>query len=313
MSNAVYPSAVRGLTFTVVKTPEFNTLITKSPNLYSTRIGQTVNPIWTFSLTYDYLKNFPGFDYALTLSYTDLQTLMGFFLSMYGAQDDFLFTDPDDNLVGPATVTAVWAARHPYTLGTIIIDGVGGHAQKVTAAPYTNTPPGFALSGVSAPSWNHAGGNTTDGDLTWLDLGVAPAAGWPNPYAQLQLIGPVGGVYYSPIQRNMGGLFYEDITDLNGSIAVYANGVLKATPGDYVIVGPGLSIPGYSWMGKVIQWVGTPTGPITANFNFYFRVYFKSDKQDFEKFMQYLWTIGGSGAKGGQGNIEFESSRIGTV
>lgn len=311
MSNAVYPSAVRGLTFTQIKGYQFNTLKQISPNFYSTRIAQTANPIWYWTLVYDYLKNYPAADYAPSLSYTDLQYLMGFCLSNYGEQTDFLYSDPDDNLVGPAVITATWLARYPYVLGTIIIDS-GGHAQKVTAAPYTNLSPGFGLSGSSAPTWNHAGGNTTDGDLTWLDLGVAPAAGWPNPQAQLQLI-TVGGTSYSPLQRNMGGQFYEDITDLNGALTVYDNGVLKTTPANYSVIGPGVSVSGYSWMGKVIQWVGTPTGPVTVNFGFYFRVKFKSDKQDFEKFMQYLWTIGGSGAKGGSGSIEIESCRTGTV
>lgn len=84
--------------------------------------------------------------------------------------------------------------------------------------------------------------------------------------AQLQLITDGVGNWYSPIQRNFGGTFYEDITDLNGSIAVWANGVLQTLGpnpgGNYTIVGPGLAIPGNSFMGLVIQW-NLPTGLIT--------------------------------------------------
>lgn len=321
MSNLVFPAAVRGLTFNVMKTPEFNTLVQESPNRFQMRVGQSPNPFWYFTLIYDYLKNYPGSDYAPTLQYTDLQTMMGFFLGRQGQVDDFLFTDPDDNFVGPAVFDFAhypWIANYPFVLGTIIIDGASptGHAQQLITAPV------MARSGSAAPAWNHVGGNTTDGGLTWHDLGVAPTAGWPNTLrAQLSLVSDGAGNWYSPIQRNMAGYFLEDITDLNPyvavpgtqTISVYDNGVLKVQGGgfDYSVIGPGVSIPGNAWQGLVIQWHIVPTGPITAAFNFYFRVHFKTDQQDFEKFMQYLWTIGGSQGKGGKGTIELETSRIG--
>lgn len=325
MSNQVFPAVVRGLTFNVMKTMEFNTLVQESPNRYTTRINQSPNPFWTFTLIYDYLKNYPNFDFSPTLTYTDLQVMMGFFLARGGKYDDFLFTDPDDNFVGPAVFDAAsyfWLGNFPYVLGSIIIDS-GGHAQQVSIAPV------LARSGSTVPVWNHTGGVTVDGGLTWQDLGTAPVAGWPNTRAQLQLVNDGVGNWYSPIQRNMGGQFQEDITDLNPyvlagqsspylpqTIVVYDNGVLKTQDAgflahDYEVVGPGLAIPGYSWEGLVIKWHGVPTGPITAAFNFYFRVHFKTDQQDFEKFMQYLWTVGGSRGQGGKGNLELETSRIG--
>lgn len=76
--------------------------------------------------------------------------------------------------------------------------------------------------------------------------------------AHLQLVTDGAGNWYSPIQRNFGGTFYEDVADLNGSIAVYANGTLQtlgANPtGSYQIVGPGVSFPGYSFMGLAVKW-----------------------------------------------------------
>lgn len=76
--------------------------------------------------------------------------------------------------------------------------------------------------------------------------------------AQLQLVTDGAGNWYSPIQRNFGGTYYEDITDLNGAIAVYANGISTSA---YTIVGPGLAIPGNSYMGLVIKW-NLPSGLI---------------------------------------------------
>jgi len=84
------------------------------------------------------------------------------------------------------------------------------------------------------------------------------------------------------------------------------------TPGyDYTIVGPGFAIPGYSWMGLVIQWINYPPTPhlITAACNFYYRVRFLSDDADFEQFMHELWTIGGSAGKNGKGTLDLISSR----
>jgi hypothetical protein len=142
------------------------------------------------------------------------------------------------------------------------------------------------------------------------DYSVGPAllaGGQPNPAAGLQLVQDSStGIYYSPIQRNFGGQFYEDITDLQASgISVYANGAVKTGGTDYSVGGPGLAIPGYTFEGLYIQWAALPATPITAQFQFYFRVRFESDQQDLEQFMQFLWTIGGPDSSQGSGNIKF--------
>jgi hypothetical protein len=199
----------------------------------------------------------------------------------------------------------------------------------------------------------------------------------PNtPLAQLALVTDGAGHWFSPIQRTFGGLFYEDITDLNGSIAVYANGTLATVggaQGNYQVQGPGLAIPGASYMGLYLAWgnnFGTniwqpsisyslgysfidpsghvqkvttaggasglqepfwndlggtttdnlvtwtdqgynpaPAAPITAQFNFYFRVRFEMDSQDMEKFSNQFWTIGGSESQKGSGQIKLVQAR----
>jgi hypothetical protein len=294
MSNAVYPSTIRGLTFTVVKRPEFSTLIQSSSNRYELRLPQTKNPIWHWSLVYDYLKDY---DIQSSLTYTDLRTLAGFFLTHNGQADDFLFSDPDDNSVGPALLTTAWQAQHVYKVGDSILDSAY-HWQRVTTG---------GLSGSTVPAWNHAGGTTTDGSVVWTDQGLYSAAGFPNLLAQLSLDNDGAGNYYSPIQRDFGG-FMEDVTDLNGSITVYANGVLQVENADYTVEGPGLALPGKSYAGRYLAWTSAPTQPITAAFNFYFRVRFESDEQDFEKFLNQLWTVGGHGSRG-SGEIRLMTAR----
>jgi hypothetical protein len=244
MSNAIYPSLIHGFTYTFLKTPEFATIVQKSPNGYETRIAQMQNPLWHFTLVYDYLyDHFPSQNNTMPYTpYTDLATLMGFFLARQGQNDSFLFTDPTDSSVGPAMLS-----------------------------------------------------------------------GSPNLQTQLPLVADSSGVFYSPIQRNIGGLFKEDISDLNGLITVYANGVLQAITTNYTIGGPGLALPGASYAGLYLKWVGTPTGPITVQFNFYYRVRFETDSQDFENWMAGLWTIGGGASKSGSGVVKLMSSRPGAA
>lgn len=162
------------------------------------------------------------------------------------------------------------------------------------------------------------------------DRSVGPAlvGSSPNtPLAQLPLVDGQDGHYYSAVQRTLDGVAYEDITDLDGSIAVYADGVLAAVgsgAGEYQVLGPGLALPGVSYMGLYLKWgAGTPpTGPVTAQFNFYFRVRFDKDNQDFEKFLNegttgaYLagqgggyWTIGGSNTQNGASVLKLRTAR----
>lgn len=282
MSLPIFPSTLVGLTYPVVKRAEFNTIKQQAPNLSFTTVAQTRNPFWSWELIYEFAKqNNPGY----TTDTSDYNVLQGFYNSLSGGNGEFLYNDPTDNAVGPAVISSV-----------------------------------------------------------------------PNTQAELQILNDGVGNYYSPIQRNMGGQFYEDITDLQGTIAVYSNGIF-VSGGAYSIIGPGVSFPGYSFTGLVIQWpsppawtVGSkslgyqildpaghiqqvtgpgttgstipvfndsggtttdgtvtwtdqgaapgPTGPITAEFQFYFRVRFAEDKLGFEQWLYEYWTLGGSNAAG---------------
>ncbi len=60
-----------------------------------------------------------------------------------------------------------WVSLVRFRLGSGIVDS-GGHLQQVT----TNAG-NTGVTGGSVPTWNHAGGTTTDGAITWTDLGIA--------------------------------------------------------------------------------------------------------------------------------------------
>lgn len=305
MSNAVYPAAsasaqVRGLAYSVVKRPGFNTLPQKGPNFYETRISQARNPEWRWTLTYELLwDKLSKINSAALAAYTDLQILMGFFLNRSGHFDSFLFDDPDDDSVGPGVVTSGWTPTTYYPVNSSLL--VGGHWQKATVG---------GVSGASAPAFSTGGGTVSEGAgrPSWQDQG-AGFTQVPNLGAQLQVVqDSATGTYYSPVQRNLGG-FWEDVTDLQAGITVYDKGTVVSPT---LSTTPGLAITGASYMGQYLTW-GAGYVPnvsaVTATFKFYFRVTFESDEVDFEKFMNQLWTVGGSEGKGGKGEIVLVSSR----
>jgi hypothetical protein len=241
MSNNIYPT-IKGLTYTVVKTPQWANISQRLDNGNEISIPQRKNPIWHWQLKYDYVyDNFKGPNNTMPFApYTDMQTLLGFFLACRADADDFLFLDPAGNSFGPALL-----------------------------------PDGSAV----------------------------------NPRAALPIIRDDDGTFYTPLQINHGGLFYEDVTDLAplanqfGSLMnVYVGDARnpKSYGSDYQLVGPGITVAGVTYDGLLIRWSGgTNYSGLTAyaEFNYYQRVQFEGSTLSFEKWAHGLYTLGGSQAK----------------
>ena len=169
MSLPTFPS-LPGLTYTSVKAPKFDTLVQAGANEYEVRLPQYTNPVWRWTLLFDFLHDYFWGSFETV---SELRTLMGFFNANYAQASPFLYVDPDDNSVGPALVGGV-----------------------------------------------------------------------PNtPLAQLALVSDGVGNYYSPVQRTLDGVSYEDITDLNGGIAVYlASDASRYHTGDSFLIDGGYAI-----------------------------------------------------------------------
>jgi uncharacterized protein (TIGR02217 family) len=90
MSNEIFPT-LPGLTWSVTKEPEFNTKVQTSVNMTELRASFSATPVYTYSLTYDVLRDDTLND--------ELRELGGFFMARYGRFDSWLFTDPTDNAV----------------------------------------------------------------------------------------------------------------------------------------------------------------------------------------------------------------------
>ena len=92
MSNILFPK-IRGLAWSIVKTPTFSTEIQESLAGREVRLQNFQNPIWEFTLTYEYLQNDPKV--RDENEQTPLETLLGFFLARGGQYDDFLLNESD--------------------------------------------------------------------------------------------------------------------------------------------------------------------------------------------------------------------------
>lgn len=92
MSNVLFPK-IRGLGWSVTKTPTFSTEIQQSLAGREVRVQNFQNPIWEWSLIYEYLLNDPKF--RDDTEQTPLETLVGFYLSRGAQFDDFLLNESD--------------------------------------------------------------------------------------------------------------------------------------------------------------------------------------------------------------------------
>ena len=92
MSNLLFPK-IRGLGWTITKNPTFSTEIQSSLAGREVRVQNFQNPIWEFTLAYEYLLNDPRS--RDENEQTPLETLVGFFLARGGQFDDFLLDESD--------------------------------------------------------------------------------------------------------------------------------------------------------------------------------------------------------------------------
>lgn len=327
MSSDIYPDKIFGLMPNVVKTDEDGVKIQTARNGVELRIAQTENPKWHFSLIYQQLFNDlrnPNY------SVTELQFLMGFRGKMRGRWDSFLFEDPEDNSVKDQTLQLVVDTTNPVAAAVVggsagtgfalddvlLVTGGGGEGAVLRVA---------SLSGSAIASFVIDSGGSGYATTAGATLMVLTGAGSGAPTANIT----AGPVYYTPLQRNQGGLFLEDVTDLNlqgdahyfpnagTNNKIFTNGVQKSQSypgngGDFDLLAGGFSIPGAAFMGLYLKWHAAPTAPITGTFKFYFRVRFEESTQDWERFLWGLYTIGGDEGQRGSGTVKLVSSRDAT-
>ena len=170
---AVFPS-LPGLGWSVHKSPAFKTRIQRAVNGRELRAIDQPNPIWTFTLTYPFLRDSHDTRQAggLGVGYDELQTLMGFFLGQQGSFASFLFSDPSDNSrlneyigTGDGTTTA-------FTLVRRMPAGGGAGSSFIETMNWPQNVSALYLNGVAQGSgWSWSLSSPT------ITFTTAPGAG----------------------------------------------------------------------------------------------------------------------------------------
>jgi uncharacterized protein (TIGR02217 family) len=132
MSQAVFPT-LAGLTWNVIKAPLWSTKVQRSAGGKELRAAFWSAPIYTWTLTYEMLRQAAAF--------TEFQTLIGFFNARQGMFDSFLFTDPVDN----AVVTQNFGTGDGVKTQFQLVRTYGGNNENVFD---TNAVPQIFVNGV---------------------------------------------------------------------------------------------------------------------------------------------------------------------
>lgn len=257
------PAVIRGLAFDVQKRPNFSNKIVEHTSGEESATSYWENPKWDYTLTFDYLPDFPK-----AVGDSDLRMMMGFFLNMRGRFQTWLFRDPDDYIVTAGFQKAFDGATVDFNL----VRGMAGFYEPI-------------------------GQLNTDETLDiWLETDetrVIPVT--PGPYVvttnHIPTVLPVvtiGATTLTEVvsaptanQYIRAGHTYTFNSARQGQTVVFHYQYL-VDPADYTITLPNV--------------IAFDTAPVvnsiaTASFQYYFVCRFKEDVTEYTKFMDKLWEL----------------------
>ena len=168
-----FPS-VPGLSWSVTKTPKFATRTQTSISGRQLRVVDQPMPIWTWSLTYEFLRdqNDTRFGSALGTGYDELRTIAGFFLRQQGAFNTWLYTDPTDDFAANQGI----GVGNGVTVAFPLIRTFGGVFSEFITQPQLIS--GVFLNGIALQNASQGGPpNWTLGANGLITFAPAPAAG----------------------------------------------------------------------------------------------------------------------------------------
>jgi uncharacterized protein (TIGR02217 family) len=161
----IFPN-LPGLSWSVTKTPTFQTRIQRAVSGRELRALDYPYPLWQFALVYDFLRDNPA------AGYDELRTLLGFFMLCQGAFGTFLFRDPSDFQVtgqqigiGDAS-TAVFQLQR--AMGTTLSGG--GFLEPIVAP---NVVSAIYFDGITQAPMTYS----VDPSTGQVTFGTAPASG----------------------------------------------------------------------------------------------------------------------------------------
>ncbi len=141
MGNAVFPT-LPGLKIEIDKAPRFSTKIQSAVSGKELRAAFSASPIWTFGLSYEFLR--------ADNAHRELQTLIGFFLSRRGSWDSFLYFDPDDHEVSNEKIGTGDGVTRTFQLAR----SLGGFSESVANVASIAAGPNMWAADENAPMWS---------------------------------------------------------------------------------------------------------------------------------------------------------------
>ena len=125
----ILPASSVNLDWTVTKAPTFQTRVQRAVSGRELRALDYPYPLWQFSLGYEFLRD------NIAAGYTELQALMGFYLSCRGAFGTFLYADPTDDKVTGQPIGTGDGSTTVFQL----VRTLGGFAEPTTAPNSVST------------------------------------------------------------------------------------------------------------------------------------------------------------------------------
>lgn len=173
MSNALYPTPI-GLTWTIGRSPEFNTVVQRAASGFERRTALMAYPLYNLRLSYEFLRS--------DSINAELQLVQDFFLARNGKSDNFLLDDsytPDDSVTDQQFGTGDGVTASFQLQRNLKSGGFGEPVMNVNAM--TNVKDG----GSVIPPGAGAGKYTING-TGLITFGTVPTAGhlltWSGTY-----------------------------------------------------------------------------------------------------------------------------------
>ncbi len=108
MSSSIFPT-LPGITWNITRAPKFATKVQQSVGGQTIAAAFQPYPIWRWQLEFEFLRTYGAF--------TEWQTLAGFFNSLLGAWDTFLYHDPEDYTVTAQLIGTGTGSLTTFQLG----------------------------------------------------------------------------------------------------------------------------------------------------------------------------------------------------
>lgn len=259
-------AVIRGLAFDVQKRPNFSNKIVEHTSGEESATAYWENPKWEYTLTFDYLP-----DYPKSVGDSDLRTMMGFFLNMKGRFSTWLFKDPDDYIVTAGFQKLFDGVTTDFNL----VRGMQGFYEPVGQL---NTDQALSIW-LTVPEARNV--PVTPGPYT-ITLNHAAAMTSVEPIVTIGVttLTKVSGAPGINEYQRAGGVFTFNSGRQGQAVVIRYQYLVD--PADYAV-----SMP------NVIAFDVAPVdGSVcAASFQYYFVCRFKEDVQEYNKFMDKLWEL----------------------